>query len=315
MPLSFLNMKAYHDFRLFYNQSIHPELMHVEERRQALVSKIYQMMALMVFVVVFGWFLGIFLVNLLIMIGVGLGLSHLATEVRLFYQSFKPRVVNALLDYFDNGVNYSNLNYNAAGSIPREVFLASGLYVCSAEEYEAEDYISGKIREMPFELCELRVADISPVRSGMETVFKGVFIVANYLRPEMRGALFILPDVHRKFHAQSTRAADRSGARRLDNQLLPEFESIFDTYATASIRPTQVLTEAFQRSLIEFYRQTGRNIALSIVNSQLYIALHQDEDLLEPSLWKSNTSFEQMNQYQKDLQQVFAVILAMDVLN
>jgi Protein of unknown function (DUF3137) len=308
-------MKAYHDFRLFYNQSIHPELMHIEGRRQALVKKIYLTSGLCVLVLIFGWVLGVFLVNLLILLGVGVAISRLVTEVRMYYQSFKPRVVGALLDFFDNSVNYSNLSYEANGSISKHVFLASGLYVCSADEYHAEDKISGKIREMPFELCELRVADISPVRSGMDEVFKGVFIVADYLRPDMRGALYIMPDVYRKYQAQSTRAADRSRAHRVDKLLLPEFESLFDTYATESIKPTQVLTAAFQRSLIEFYRGTKRNISLSIIDSQLYIALYQNEDLLEPSLWKSSVSYEQMHQYQDDLQRVFAVIHAMDVLN
>lgn len=320
MPFLFLQpfcqrMKAYHDFRVFYNQSVHPELMHLEVRRRRLIRLIYLLIAIALLLGIFGWFLGIFLVNLLIFLVLGVAVHRLITEIRLYFQSFKPRIVTALLDFFDNNINYSHLNYDPAGGIDLDTFLHSGLYKCSADEYHSEDGISGKIREMPFQLCELRVADISAVRSGMDTIFNGVFIVADFLRPEMQGSLFILPDVYRKYHAHSTRAADRAGAKRVDNLLLPEFESIFDTYATTNIRPAQLLDEAFQRTLIAFYRGTGRNISMSVRNSKLYVAMHQNDDLLEPSLWRSNVSYQQIKTYHDDIERIFSMIHALDVLN
>ena len=308
-------MKAYHDFRLFYNQSIHPELMHLEARRRRLIRLIALSAGLSALVIAFGWYLDVLLINWFIIIGIGLLANHLVKQIRLYYQSFKPRIVNLLLDFLDNGVNYSNLQYSASGKLDKTTFLSSGLYICAAEEYEAEDYVSGTIREMPFELCELRVADISPVRSGMENIFEGIFIAADFLKPEMRGSVYIMPDVFRKFQAQSTRAADRLGAHRVNNLLLPEFEAIFDTFASASIKPDQVISHDFQRTLVQFYRKTGRNISISIINSKIYVALYQSNDLLEPKLWHSNISYQQIQTYLDDLDRVFSVIHAMDVLN
>jgi Protein of unknown function (DUF3137) len=289
--------------------------MHLDAQRRRLIRLIYLCVAVSIVLLAFGAYVGVFLINLLLFAGIGFMISKLVTEIRLYYQSFKPRIVSALLDFLDNGVNYHHLSYSAEGKISKETFLASGLYKCTAEEYEAEDYISGMIREMPFELCELRVADISPVRSGMETVFQGIFIVADFLRPDMRGSLYIMPDVYRKFHAQSARSADLQQARRIENQLLPEFESVFDTYAMASIRPAQVISEDFQLALLKFYRETGRNISISIIHSKIYVALYQTKDLMEPKLWQSNVSFAQISEYLDDLERVFSIVHEMDVLN
>jgi hypothetical protein len=308
-------MKAYHDFRLFYNQTIHAELMHLEMQRRNIMRRIYFGLVLSALFILLGWQLDVFLLNLIFFIILGVYLNYLVTEIRLYFQSFKPRIATALLDFLDNGVNYSDLQYDALGSISKEQFLAGGLYECAADEYEAEDYISGKIREMPFELCELRVADISPVRSGMEPVFSGIFIVGDFLKPEMRGIVFILPDVYRKYHSQSARAADLAGAKRIENLLLPEFEAIFDTYASPNIKPAQFISDDFQRALIAFHRDTGRSISISVHNSKLYIAQYQNKDLLEPSLWSSNVSYAQIKEYQEDLNRVFSIIHAMDVMN
>jgi Protein of unknown function (DUF3137) len=308
-------MKAYHDFRLFYNQSIHPELMYLENQRIGVVRRIYLCSFVALLLVLFAYLADIFLLSLFVLIGIGVMLSTLINEVRLYFQSFKPRVVTALLDFFDNGVNFSELVFAERGHIDRKVFLKSGLYICSAETFLAEDFIQGKIREMPFEMCELRVQDISPVRSGLENVFSGVFIVADYLRPDMRGSIFIMPDVFRKHQAQSTRAAHLAHAKRVNNQLLDEFESIFDTYATPDMRPTDTISIPFQMALIEFYRTTKRNVSLSIIDSKLYIAMQQEEDLLEPKLWRSNVGYQQICDYHIDLQRLFSMIQAMDVLN
>ncbi len=308
-------MKAYHDFRLFYNQTIHPELMHLEMQRKTIFRRVYFGAALAVLFAILGWKLNITLLNMLFILAFGMYVNYLVTEVRLYHQSYKPRIVTALLDFLDNGVNYTDLQYQAQGSLDKETFLQSGLYFCSADEYEAEDFISGKIREMPFELCELRVADISPVRSGMESIFKGIFIVADFLKPDMRGEVFIFPDVYRKYQAQAARAADLAGAKRLENQLLPEFEAIFDTYATPNIRPTQVISDDFQMALIQFHRSTGRQISIAIRNSKLYIAQSQEKDLLEPQIMQSDVVYSHIKEYKEDLDRVFSIVHAMDVLN
>jgi hypothetical protein len=314
-PTNRLYMKAYHDFRLFYNQSIHPELMHLEARRKQIVRTVFISLGVATFLLLFAWYLNELMVTWLIIIGLGWWVSNIVTQIRLYYQSFKPRVVSLILDFIDNGINYSNLSFSPTGQLNRQTFLSSGLYICEAEDFDAEDFITGKIREMPFELCELRVADISPVRSGMETIFEGIFIVADFLKPDMRGTVYIMPDQFRKYHAQSTRAADRRQAHRVDNLLLPEFEAIFDTFASPEIKVDQVISDDFQRTLIHFYRKTNRLISISIVHSKIYIALHISDDLLEPKLWQSNISYTQIKAYYDDIDRVFSMIHAMDVLN
>ncbi|MBP6828748.1 MAG: hypothetical protein KA165_19425, partial [Saprospiraceae bacterium] len=92
-------MNAYHDFRLFYNQNIHPELLHLEQRRRRLV-RLLGLSALMVAgTVAFQIYIDIFALTLLLLIPVALWISYLVFRVRVFFQEFKPRVVGLLLDF------------------------------------------------------------------------------------------------------------------------------------------------------------------------------------------------------------------------
>ena len=82
---------------------------------------------------------------------------------------FKPRIVELILDFIDNDVNYSNMKYDPKGKIQAERFLESYIFT-RADDYAGEDLISGQVRETPFWLSELRVAEFSEVRSKLDTV-------------------------------------------------------------------------------------------------------------------------------------------------
>ena len=312
-------MRAYHDFRLFYNQSIHPELLHLEHRRRRLVRLLGLSVLLLLAVVALQVYIRIFVITLLLLVPVGLWITYLAFRVQVYYQEFKPRVVGLVLDFIDNDVNFNALRYKAKGSIPKNKFLASKIFT-RADEYLAEDHISGQVREMPFELCELRVREFSDVRTRLDYVFRGVFLIGDFRRPDMHGGILLLPDAYRKYLSRSERAFHKIGGRRKRNNLLPEFEAFFDTYATPNVRIQDILSEDLQRGILnfrEFFQEANRKkeIYLSIIEDKVYIALTQDKDLLEPSLFQNTVSFEVVREFYYDIGMLLAILQQMDVLN
>lgn len=307
------------DFRLFYNQSIHPELMHLEQRRRRLVRLLLLSGLLLLGVVAVQVYLGIFLITLLLLIPVGLGIAYLAFRIRVFFAEFKPRVVGALLDFIDNDVNYTFSQYDPQGHISKQQFLDSKIFT-TAHEFEGEDLIKGQVRETPFELSELRVNEFSPARSRLDRVFHGVFLIGDYKRWDMHGSVLLLPDAYRKYLSRSERSFHLLGGRRIQGDLLPDFEAFFDTYATPEVRVQDVVSEELQTAILQFrktYQEQNRHreIYLSIIGDKINIALTQDRDLLEPSLWQNNVSYALVREFYDDLRLLLDLVRYVDVMN
>ncbi len=309
----------YHDFRLFYNQSIHPELLHLERRRQRLVRLLSFAALLIGGVVALQLALQIFVLTLVLFLPVGFMVAYLGFRVQVYFQEFKPRIVGLILDFIDNDVNYSGLAYQPKGLIDKKRFLES-LIFNKAEDYAGEDLIKGQVRETPFELCELRVQAFSPVLTQLDEVFQGVFLIGHFRRPDMRGKLLVIPDALRKYFLDSTRRFHLQGGRRVRNNMLIEFERLFDTYATPDARVKDILSADMQRAVLAFrqrFRDKNRKKELyfSIIDDKIYLALSQDTDLLEPSLLASNVSYELIREYYDDIRLLLDLVRDVDVMN
>jgi Protein of unknown function (DUF3137) len=312
-------LSAYHDFRLFYNQTIYPELLNLERRRLRLLRLLGASGLLMLLVVVVQVYLAIFLVTLLLFLLVGCWIAYLAFQIQVYFKEFKPRVVTLLLDFIDNDVNYSFKGYDAKGFIAPEQFFESRIFTV-ADEYLGEDLICGRVRETPFELCELSVREFSAVRSRLDRVFKGVFLVADYQRWDLHGGVLVLPDVYRKYLSRSERAFHLDGGRRVRNNMLPEFEAVFDTYATPEVRVNEVISTDMQRNVLRFrsrFQAANRvkEMYFSIIGDKIYIALSQDRNLLEPSLWRANVRYEVVREFYEDLKLLLDMVLDVDAMN
>ena len=310
---------AYHDFRLFYNQSIHPELLHMELRRRRLVRLLFVSVLLLAGVLALQVYLNIFFITLMLLIPVGCWIAYLVFRVQVFFKEFKPRIVELLLDFIDNDVNFTFDGYDPKGSIPPSSFLESRIFT-TADDYSGEDLIRGQVRETPFEACELRVCEFSSVRNRLDYVFRGIFLVADYQRWDMHGGVLVLPDAYRKYLSRSERAFHLEGGRRIKGVVLPEFEAIFDTYATPDARIKDIVSAEMQRAILQFrhrFQQSNRQkeIYFSIIGDKIYLALTQDRDLLEPSLFNNNVSFEIVKEFYDDLALLLNLVKEVDVMN
>jgi Protein of unknown function (DUF3137) len=309
----------YHNFRLFYNQVIHPELLHMEHRRRRLVRLLLLSVLLMVAVVTIQIYVRIFLVMLLLLIPVGCWVAYLVFRVQVYYAEFKPRIVGLILDFIDNDVNYSQLQYEAKGTVSVECLLESKIFV-HADDFSGEDLITGQVRETPFQMSELRVNEFSEVRNKLDRVFHGIFLTGDFHNLEMKGAVLVLPDSNMRYLGRSEKAFHLYGGRRQHNLLLPEFETFFNTYATPETRLHDVLSDDFQRAILDFrmhYQEMNRQkeMYLSIIGDNIYIALSQDRDLLEPSIFASNVSFEVVQEFYTDIAMLLELVKKVDVMN
>jgi hypothetical protein len=58
-----------------------------------------------------------------------------------------------------------------------------------------------------------------------------------------------------------------------------------------------------------------KEIYISIIGDKIYLALTQDKNLLEPSLFQSNVSFDIVREFYEDLRILLDVVLDVDAMN
>lgn len=309
-------MRRLDEFRIFYNHTIHPELLRMERRRKQLLLLMFLSALGMIAIVLLGIYLHIPLFAHLLLISIlGFYIAYLGYRIQVFRNSFKPNVVRLLLDFMDDGPNFGNLKYDPKAFIPKNEFLASGIFASKVPEYSGEDMISGKIGELDFKLCEINAREFSRVRNRLNYVFKGVFMTSTF-RHNMRGEIVVLPKEFKQYLSRSIKAITRRGGSFVpDEYLIDNFGEFFMTYATQDINPTQILTPFLQEAILEYRLRTGKNLYVSFINRDIYIAITEPKDLLEPRILSSNVSFELIKEFFEEIYTLIYIVEEFDKNN
>lgn len=309
-------MRRLDEFRIFYNHTIHPELLRMERRRLRLLRLLFVSALGMISIIFLGLYLHIPLFAHLLLISVlSFYMAYLGYRIQVFRNNFKPNVVNLLLDFIDDGPNYGTLHYDPKAFIPKKEFLASGIFATKAPEYQGEDQISGKVGELDFKLCELNVREFSRVRNRLNYVFRGVFMTSRF-RHKMVGEIVVLPKEFKQYLSRSVKAITRRGGVFIQEENLEEgFADIFMTYASRDINPLLTLTPDLQKVILEYSRRTQKHLYVSFINQDLYIAITEPDDLLEPSIFQSNISFELIQKFFQDIYTLISIVQEFDKNN
>ncbi len=305
-------MKRLEEFRIYYNQTIHPELIRMERRRRRLLRLLLFSALIVIGLIIFEIYLNLLLVTLLLFIPLAVYMFYLVYRIREFVQTFKPNVMNLVLDFIDDGPNRGTLSYQAEGKLSKEQFLDSRIFVSPAPYYQGEDYIAGRVGEMDFELCELDVREVSPVVNRLNFVFKGVFLYAIFPE-ETEGEIIVWPREYQQYHTRAIREFTWAGAVNVDHEILNErFRQKFLTYATEETHVISILTAPMQEAIVQYMEQTGKEIYVSFLDQEIYIAVTEPKDILEPHILRSNLSFELVREFFEDVSLLLHIVEQFD---
>lgn len=301
-------MKRLDEFRIYYNHTIHPELLRLERKRLRLLRLLFFSSLIVAGLIILQLYLGILFITLFLMIPIGFYIAYLLYRIRQFIQTFKPNIMNLLLDFIDDSINYGTLSYDAKKYISKEKFKASRIFNTSGIFYRGEDYIEGKIGTLDFELCELYVRELSPVRNRLNYVFKGVFLHAIFGH-HFTGSVVIWPREFRQFLTRSIKNFTWDGAENVDDEIMNElFKRHFMVYATEGTHVAGILSEPMQENLVKYRKQTGKEVYISIIGSDIFAAITEPKDILEPHIFKSNLSFELVREFFEDIYVILSII-------
>lgn len=302
-------------FRLYYSHTIAPELLRMERLRLRLLALLFFSIFILGGLLAFQFFVNIWVITLVLLIPHVVYIGYLIRQIQRFVQRFKPNVVELLLDFIDNGPNFDSnypLSYRAKEGLAKEVFQKSGIFATDAPYYVAEDKIWGRIGEIDFELSELNVKENAAIRTDLDEVFKGIFLVARF-KADIRGSMKVWPRSQRQFLTKAIKNFTFKGAHNVDSEILDDdFRTIFMTYATPSTHVAGILPETMQEAIVHYYQQTGRLLYFSFENKDFYVAITQPKDLLEPYILRSNLSFDLVLEFMSDITSVLQLVHEFD---
>ncbi len=295
-------MKTLANFRIYYNQTIYPELKRLELKRKQLLLLLFISLFLLLGIIVLEFYFDIFLITLILMLPIGVYSTFLLYQIRKFTLTFKPRIVNLILDFIGEG----KFEYDSKKSIPKSTLIASQLFATSAPYYEGEDFIKGQIGEIAFEMCELNVREFSRVRNRLNYVFKGIFLNAHF-EDKFKGTLVLLPREFKQYLTRTIKEFTFKNAQPVSMNN-PEFEEAFMTYATPDTHIRGLFSPEMQRIILEERFKSQKHIYVSLINGQMYLAVTEHKDILEPFIFRSNLSFELVREFFEDIMLLFSIV-------
>ncbi|MBI5914768.1 MAG: DUF3137 domain-containing protein [Bacteroidetes bacterium] len=299
------------NFRLFYNQTIHPELLRLDKHRRRLLRLIFFSAVLMVGAVALVYWLSVFFVAMLAAIPFGIHISVVVARVRRFVADFKPKVVKLVLDFIDDGPLFGDLQYQAKRKIPLGKFLSSQLFITRPAVYDGEDFIEGRIGDVEFEMCELNVKEFSRVRNRLDSVFRGIFLRAKFFHPP-KGSLLVVPKSRLPYLSETVKVFVKYGGQDMGGFIKNEkFRERFIAYGSRNTKINELLTEELMSFLLGYSKERG-DMCLSMFGQNCYVAIWNKKDILEPKIFQSNVSFELVREFYNDIYVALYVVTALD---
>lgn len=317
MILTPTTMQSAVELRKFYNHTIHPELMRMEKKRHRLLFLLGMSFLALLGIIFLQIYLQIMVITLVLMLPLVYYIYQVFNTYESFRSTFKPRVITLLLDFIDNDVTFNvPLRYLETASISKETFKASRLFNTAAPEFSGEDYITGEMGELNFEMSELSVKEFSPVRNRLDDVFQGVFLHAQFRRPVQLpgGEILVLPRNRKPFLSKTIKAFTVKHGREYHpkNQ---RFRDEFVVFTTPDANVRGFLSDEMQQAILRYREREAKDIYMSFIGNDIYIGVAQTKDLLEPILLQSNVSFDLINEFYTDITLLLSIVLDIDANN
>ena len=192
-------------------------------------------------------------------------------------------------------------------------FERSRLFNDTIDRYSGNDLVSGSIDNTAIKFSDIHAQKVSRDSKGREhrsTIFKGLFMVAEFNK-KLKGRTIVLPDSAEKLFGSligswlQNNNFTRNDLIKMDSS---EFEKAFVVYGTDQIEARYILTHSMMHRILEYKKRVKKDISLAFVGEKLYVAVHYNEDLFEPTVFTSLLKMEVMLNYIKGLQLAISII-------
>ena len=225
------------------------------------------------------------------------------SKISEYKNEFKTKVIKALLDSFNENIEYSPYSGISSASYNEAEFEKYDIY-------RAEDLMKGTLNNnCNFEMSEVLTKHKNEGSNGHTyyyTLFCGMFAKIEtpkpfnaklYLRKDRKDKNIITRTVTGKLAFDDLRVD-------LDSQ---EFEKYFDVYCSDKIIAMQLLTADIMQLLVNFQKEMGMEYELTIKNNCIYIRFMSGEMFEIASLTKFSLDKDILYKYYRMLDFIFTL--------
>ncbi len=199
---------------------------------------------------------------------------------REYVTRFKEDVVRGVLDGLLDIQSFAHNSYLSSEEIKAAYLVPIG------NRYRGDDLLSASYRGVHFRQCDLYIQHVqnSGKNSTTHTYFHGKWIVLDYTPKELQGYIQV--------------RERESGSRRVSGGIfssMPEVESVklesvefnrrFEVRATHPHSVFYLLTPHFMETVERLCQKVEGQIGLAFEKGRLHIAVHNNQNALEPPLF------------------------------
>lgn len=313
-------MKSLNDLKYFYETNMVNKLKVLDEDRKKIVRKVIFLH--------FGCSLGIllslilfpviFIGSFLLIVGIVILWIFMYKKITKNYVSdFKREVIHEVIKFIDPG-----LSYQPDMCIPQSQYMGSKIFQRHPDRYRGDDLVYGTLGKTQVQFSEIHSEYKTETRDSKghrrtqwHTIFKGIFFVADFNK-NFHGRTLVLPDKAQSFFGKifgnwlQSLNFTRDQLVKMED---PEFERKFVVYSTDQIEARYILSTALMKRITDFQTRTRRQIYLSFINSQVFVAISIRKDLFEPKLFQTLLNFNIIKEYFNDLNLAISVVESLNL--
>lgn len=212
---------------------------------------------------------------------------------------YKKEVVGKIAHSID-----PSWEYDSKAHVAEEVYIESGLFNKSYEEFYGDDKVSGRVGQVVFESSELKTGSYYEYTDGdgnskseWNGVFHGYFFHADFNK-HLQGATYLI-NGDLEAVADTLRATSSNSKTRKRGSMVAlenkEFAKVFKVHSTSQIEARYILTPKLMESLLHVYEVFKLPMHMSFIGEKVYLAILFSKDLFEPSIWKSGLNMKELN--------------------
>jgi len=279
-------MERLKDFDSFYEQKLAPLLkdLRLQSERSrtwggvAIASAVTMLISFGIYLTselpdMSGW---IALISLILLI---VSIYRYTLQRDNYVDDFKEKVIRQIVNYLLPDVVYKPSSFVAS-----KEYKVSGLFRQKYSHIDGDDYLQGIYKGVKFHCSELHTEYEATPQGGLETIFKGLFFVAEPASG-FYGGTYVwtkgdeqlprsMADEH--FRMYNLPAVSRLYTGR------PEFDKQYSVYSTDVSEAAAIVTPTMMELMVNFKKQLQRDVVYSFVGGRCYVAIPITENLLEP---------------------------------
>jgi hypothetical protein len=169
--------------------------------------------------------------------------------------------------------------------LPDQGMSPSAVYACEflqqADRYFSEDFISGKVEGVPFQMCDVKLEErrVRHTKNGTQTYYVSYFV----------GQFYVL-DFNKNFDgAVQVLESEKPRSRRKFKKIQLEsvaFNKKFKTFATDDHTAFYLLTPQMMERMLTLEKEHPGNLGFAFIDNKMYLAIHNNHRILEARMFR-----------------------------